>query len=70
MSCCADFKSAPSRCIADLMRDWMDSRTLGSSALSAAALTVAKLMTIRVEKGSKDKLQALLLIDEMSDEEA
>ena len=41
----------------------------GGRALSAAALTVAKLMTIRLEKGSKDKLQALLLIDERSDEE-
>jgi len=38
----------------------------GGRALSAAALTVAKLMTIRLEKGSKDKLQALSLIDEMS----
>jgi hypothetical protein len=33
-------------------------------ALSPAALTTAKLMTIRLEKGSKDKLQALLLIEE------
>jgi hypothetical protein len=41
----------------------------GGQALSAAALTVAKLMTIRVEKGSKDKLQALLLIDEMRHDE-
>jgi hypothetical protein len=40
----------------------------GGLALSAAALTVAKLMTIRLEKGSKDKLQALLVIDEMSDD--
>jgi hypothetical protein len=38
----------------------------GGRALSAAALTVAKLMTIRLEKGSKDKLQALLLLDERS----
>jgi hypothetical protein len=33
-------------------------------ALTHAALTVIKLMTIRLEKGSKDKLQALLLLDE------
>ncbi|HEX6900272.1 MAG TPA: hypothetical protein VF789_11185 [Thermoanaerobaculia bacterium] len=33
-------------------------------ALTSAALTVVKLMTIRLEKGSKDKLQALLLLDE------
>jgi len=42
----------------------------GGRALSAAALTVAKLMTIRMEKGSKDKLQALLLIDEMRNEKS
>lgn len=36
----------------------------GGRALSAAALTAAKLLTVRVEKGGKDKLQALLLIDE------
>lgn len=40
----------------------------GGLALSAAALTVAKLMTVRQEKGSKDKLQALALIDERSDD--
>lgn len=33
-------------------------------ALTHAALAVIKLMTIRLEKGSKDKLQALLLLDE------
>jgi hypothetical protein len=36
----------------------------GGMALTAAALAVAKLLTIRLEKGSKDKLQALLLIAE------
>jgi hypothetical protein len=34
----------------------------GGRALSAAALTAAKLLTIRLEKGSKDKLQGLLLL--------
>src|SRR6185503_19463106 len=38
-------------------------------ALSSAALTTAKLMTIRLEKGSKDKLQALLLIEENAGED-
>ncbi len=38
-------------------------------ALSSAALTTAKLMTIRLEKGSKDKLQALLLIEENAGDE-
>jgi hypothetical protein len=33
-------------------------------ALSPAALAAVKLLTIRLEKGSKDKLQALLLIEE------
>jgi hypothetical protein len=37
-------------------------------ALSSAALTTAKLMTIRLEKGSKDKLQALLLIEEKAED--
>ena len=41
----------------------------GGLALSASALVVAKLLTIRQEKGSKDKLQALLLIDENRDDE-
>jgi hypothetical protein len=36
----------------------------GGRALSPAALTASKLMTVRLEKGSKDKLQALLLIEE------
>jgi hypothetical protein len=36
----------------------------GGRALSPAALTATKLLTIRLEKGSKDKLQALLLIEE------
>lgn len=36
----------------------------GGRALSAAVLTAAKLLTVRVEKGGKDKLQALLLIEE------
>jgi hypothetical protein len=38
-------------------------------AMSSAALTAAKLMTIRLEKGSKDKLQALLLIEENAEDE-
>jgi hypothetical protein len=33
-------------------------------ALSPAALAASKLLTVRLEKGSKDKLQALLLIEE------
>jgi hypothetical protein len=36
----------------------------GGTALSPAALAAAKLLTIRLEKGSKDKLQALLVIAE------
>jgi hypothetical protein len=32
--------------------------------LSSAALAATKLLTVRLEKGSKDKLQALLLIEE------
>lgn len=36
----------------------------GGRALSPAALTATKLLTVRLEKGSKDKLQALLLIEE------
>jgi hypothetical protein len=36
----------------------------GGRTLSAAALAMAKLLTIRLEKGSKDKLQALLIIEE------
>ncbi|MBV8201665.1 MAG: hypothetical protein JOZ15_13670, partial [Acidobacteria bacterium] len=38
----------------------------GGRALSPVALVVAKLLTVRLEKGSKDKLQALLVIDERS----
>ena len=41
----------------------------GGRAFSAAALAAAKLLTIRLEKGSKDKLQALLLIDENRSDE-
>jgi hypothetical protein len=33
-------------------------------ALSPAALAAVKLLTVRVEKGAKDKLQALLLVEE------
>jgi hypothetical protein len=33
-------------------------------ALSPSALAATKLLTVRLEKGSKDKLQALLLIEE------
>lgn len=39
-------------------------------ALSPAALAAVKLLTIRLEKGSKDKLQALLLIEENEADEA
>ncbi len=42
----------------------------GGKALTAAALAVAKLLTIRLEKGGKDKIQALLLIEENGDDEA
>ncbi len=42
----------------------------GGRAMSPAALAAAKLLTVRLEKGSKDKLQALLVIDERSDDEA
>lgn len=38
----------------------------GGRALSSSALTVAKLLTVRLEKGGKDKLQALLLVAENS----
>jgi hypothetical protein len=38
-------------------------------ALSPAALAAVKLLTIRLEKGSKDKLQALLLIAENAEDE-
>jgi hypothetical protein len=37
--------------------------------LSPAALTATKLLTVRLEKGSKDKLQALLLVEENAEEE-
>ncbi len=42
----------------------------GGRALCAAALAAAKLLTVRLEKGSKDKIQALLLIDERAGEGA
>jgi hypothetical protein len=38
-------------------------------ALSRAALAATKLLTVRLEKGSKDKLQALLLIEENAADE-
>jgi hypothetical protein len=38
----------------------------GGTVLSPATLAAAKLLTIRLEKGSKDKLQALLVIAENS----
>jgi len=41
----------------------------GGRALSAAALTTSKLLTIRSQKGNKDKLQALLLIEENADDD-
>lgn len=37
--------------------------------LSRSALTATKLLTIRLEKGSKDKLQALLLLEENKTDE-
>ncbi len=40
----------------------------GGRALTAEALAVAKLLTIRLEKGAKDKIQALLLIEESGDD--
>jgi hypothetical protein len=40
----------------------------GGKALSPATLAAAKLLTIRLEKGSKDKLQALLVIAENAGE--
>jgi hypothetical protein len=40
----------------------------GGRVLSPAALAVAKLLTIRLEKGSKDKLQALLVIAENAED--
>jgi hypothetical protein len=40
----------------------------GGRVLSPAALAVAKLLTIRLEKGGKDKLQALLVIAENAED--
>ena len=40
----------------------------GGTVLSPAALAIAKLLTIRLEKGSKDKLQALLVIAENAED--
>jgi hypothetical protein len=42
----------------------------GGYALSAAALAASKLLTVRVEKGGKDKLQALLLVAENAGDSA
>ena len=42
----------------------------GARSLSPAAFCVVKLMTVRVEKGSKDKLQALLVIGERDHDSA
>lgn len=42
----------------------------GGTTLSPATLAAAKLLTIRLEKGNKDKLQALLVIAENAGEEA
>jgi len=50
-------------------RDAIVELPTGGRALSPAALAAIKLLTIRLEKGSKDKLQALLLIDENSADE-
>jgi hypothetical protein len=44
-----------------------DSPDQGRS-LSPAALAVVKLLTVRLEKGAKDKLQALLLVEENADD--
>ncbi|MBM4087991.1 MAG: hypothetical protein FJ276_00970 [Planctomycetes bacterium] len=38
----------------------------GRAALSAAGFAAVKLMTVRVEKGAKDKLQAILVVSERS----
>lgn len=40
----------------------------GAKALSPAGFCVVKLMTVRVEKGAKDKLQALLVIAEREED--
>ncbi|MFW6170731.1 MAG: hypothetical protein ACODAD_09595, partial [Planctomycetota bacterium] len=40
--------------------------SLGGVALSPAGFAAVKLMTVRVEKGAKDKLQALIVISEQS----
>jgi hypothetical protein len=48
---------------------WWQELSGGGRALSPAALTAAKLLTVRLEKGSKDKLQALLVIEERRDDE-
>ena len=40
----------------------------GRTALSPAGFAAVKLMTLRVEKGAKDKLQALLVIAERADD--
>jgi hypothetical protein len=42
----------------------------GMPALSPAAFCAVKLMTMRIEKGSKDKLQALLVVAERASEAA
>jgi hypothetical protein len=61
--------SLPIMVFADLSRLLSSADTVveapgGGRTLSSPALTVAKLLTVRLEKGSKDKLQALLLIAE------
>ena len=63
--------SLPVMVFADLSRLLSSPETVvelpgGGRSLSAPALTVAKLLTVRVEKGGKDKLQALLLVAENS----
>ncbi|MFO7904891.1 MAG: hypothetical protein ACQESR_03570 [Planctomycetota bacterium] len=40
--------------------------SIGGTALSPSGFAVVKLMTLRVEKGAKDKLQALIVISERS----
>ncbi len=48
----------------------VDRDRTGKSALSPAGFATVKLTTLRVEKGAKDKLQALLVIAERSDDAA
>ncbi|MBN1420954.1 MAG: hypothetical protein JXP34_19440 [Planctomycetes bacterium] len=48
----------------------VDHGPAGMAALSPAGFCAAKLMTLRVEKGAKDKLQALLVVGERASDPA